>query len=392
MQRQGASNVQTIKHNNKALILDCIRRQPKSRIAISHEIHLAKSAVTRITNDLIRKGLIHEIGTSDTAAGRKPVFLDIVEDAGFAVGLVLHREILRICVSDLKCNILFVKHEYKSQFAKTEHVIEWIYDVIDSIFSCPDFPIEKCIGIGIGCPGPLDYRKGVILVPPELGLFHNLPIVEQLKDRYSLPVMLENIAVLLGLAEYSNGAIKNYHNSLCVTVKDGIGSVILQDGQIYRGFSGLAGEIGHISINYEGPPCNCGGHGCLEKYARLKALTTRFGFESYETVMDDAINNEPYALKIIDYLADRFSCALVNAVNFFDLDSIVISGEYNYKPSLLLDLISRYIEEHSLICRVHKVAIMPSQLGETANEIASVSAILQAFFNSGAPIGSNNIV
>lgn len=384
------TNSKALKSHNRALIIDCIRKQPLSRIAISQKLNLAKSAVTKITNELIEEGLIKEVGLSDSSLGRKPILLDISEEAGFVIGLVLHREEISICVSDLKSNILLQRRAYTSSFNRTDQAIGWIYNKIDEIFSIKSFPISRCVGIGVGCPGPLDHNEGVILMPPKLELFYNLPIVEILHKRYHVPVILENISVLLGLAEYMYGAIKNYQNSMIVIVSNGIGSVILNNGQIYRGSSGLAGELGHTSIDINGPQCECGGRGCLEVYATLKAFKKRFKVDSYEKLMDDAIKNIPYAVEAIDFLAKCFAGAFVNAINLFDLDSIVISGEYNYKPSLLFNLISQYVEKYSMICHVHNVAIMPSLLGENANMIASVSAILNELFNQKLPLPPQN--
>lgn len=367
--------------SNRALALKCIRNAPLSRTDIAKELNLAKSAITKITNELIDEGLIYEKTTIASLQGRKPTPLDIVSDARYAIGVSLSRQVISVCTSNLKLSLHSLRQMPVKAFTDTQSALDWIFSVIDSIISSPEYPLEKCLGIGIGSLGPLDYRKGMIFVPSDMKLFHNINIVSTFKERYSVPIQLENISLLLGLAEYSRGTMKNFSNSMFVSIRNGIGAAIIQNGQIYRGFSGAGAEIGHMCVDPFGPKCDCGGIGCLEKYITLDAIKKRFGFDDYSKVVDDAMNNEPYALDILIYLSKYLGSAFVNAVNLMDLDSIVISGEYSYKPSLLIEKISKNVHEHSLVCRVHKVAIMNSALGDDAFPIASVSGIMSAFYN-----------
>ena len=377
------ANIQTLKAENRALILRHVRRRPVSRAELARITGLTKSAVTMITAEMIREGLLRETGVEPAAAGRRPVLLDIVPDYASAVGVILHRRSLGVCLTDLKATVKDCRWSRTAAFRDAEEAMAWIEGTIPQLSGGADAP--RYVGIGVSSPGPLDYREGVIWEPPDFPLFHHVPVARRLEERLGLPVLLENNAVLLAMAEYAAGTMENRCQTLFVTIADGIGSAILRDGAIFRGAGGYAGEIGHISVDPSGPLCACGNRGCLETVATLAALRRRFGFEDYRQVVDGALRGEAGALAVMEDLADKLATALVGAVNLLDLDSIVLYGEYDYRPDWLVKAVERRIAARSIICRTHGVAVLPSRLGEGAAPRASVAAVLDAYFGQRLP-------
>ena len=376
-----AHNVNSLKNHNRALIFSHIRRQPMSRIQLSHLTGLTKSAITIIASDLIREGQLIEMGATRSTVGRKPITLDIVKDFKYAVGVSLHRKRVTVSVVNLKSELLDYDTAALNSFNHYADALVWICGAINRLLQKNNILPEKLVGIGVSCPGPLDYEQGVILTPPNFNMFHNTPIVKLLKEQFYLPVYLENNAVLLAMNEYFYGSMKNFSNSIFVIISNGIGSSIIMNGEIYRGFKGHSGELGHTSIDYKGAQCTCGGRGCLEQYATLKALKARFGFESYETVIDDAYLNKPYALNIVEYLVDCLSSAFVNVVNLFDLDSIILFGEYAYRNELLIDKLNTTVNSRSIINRAHQIKVLWSELNPDAPLISDTAVLLNNYFN-----------
>lgn len=129
-------------------------------------------------------------------------------------------------------------------------------------------------GIGVGSPGPLDTRRGLILHAPLMG-WRNFPIVERLKEDFRKPVLLDNDGNLGGLAEVRSGVGRGAGHLIYMTVSTGCGGGIIIDGDIYRGHRDGAGELGHMSLFPEGRPCPCGSKGCFELYASGTALNRR---------------------------------------------------------------------------------------------------------------------
>lgn len=130
-------------------------------------------------------------------------------------------------------------------------------------------------GIGICAPGPLDPRTGVVLNPPNVPCWRNFPLAERISDKYRVPVSVDNDANAAALAETRWGAARGFNYVFYATIGTGIGSGIVFDGKIYHGATGSAGEGGHVSIDYRGPVCGCGKHGCIETLAAGPAIGAR---------------------------------------------------------------------------------------------------------------------
>ena len=379
-----ASNVSTLKSDNRMLLLNEIRKGPVSRIDLSHRVKMSKSAVTIIINDLIQENQVVELGVDadQTGKGRKAIFLDINENNRFAIGVYLHRKQVIVSINNLKNGLICKKESPLTAFSNAAQVMEYVCESIHELAESSGTDREKIIGIGISSPGPLNYKTGEILNPPEFDMFHNVPVASLIKARFDLPVYLDNNAVLLGNTEKTFGGLEGSKSAMFVIVKDGIGSGIFIDGAIHRGFGGYAGELGHMSVDLDGPDCTCGAQGCLEKYVSLAALKKKFGFESYETVVNSAYEGDPFGREVVEYLAKYFGAALVNAINLFDLDMIVFYGDYNYRPDMLIDLIKKKISRCAATKNAHNIVVKPSVLsGRRVEDICSTSILINKYFN-----------
>lgn len=387
MEERNASNMSTIRNANRAMVLRCIRERPISRIDISKSISLSKSAVTMIINDFIQEGLVQEVGIFDSAAGRKPILLDICPTHRYAVGVNLHRKNVSVVLTDLKGQLIDVSACRTDRFSAPEETLRWIYDAAMAMIAGRGLEPSRCIGIGCSCPGPLDYQSGMVLTPPKFPLFHHFPLHDRLEALFHLPVVVENNAVLLANMEYYLDPVKQFRQSLFVVIMDGIGSAILSNGQIVRGSAGFAGELGHTSVDLHGPLCPCGNHGCLEQYVSLAALQQRFGFDSYEKVVDDAYSGKHYAQDILEFLAEYLASGIVNCINFLDIDAVILYGELNYRHEHLFARLNYYIQERSVVCRSHPIVLLPSRLNQNQAYCASVSRLLDAYFDLQLPGG-----
>ena len=378
---QKPKNVNALRNSNRASILECIRRGPISRIAISRQTGLTKPAVTVLTTTMVNEGIICETGLSKkkNTPGRTSILLDIVPDFAFAVGISLHRKKISISVVNLKMEQVAKAECNTCDFSDPDQAVEWCVSNITALFFNGNISFEKCVGIGISSPGTLDYKNGVILEPLGFALFHHYPIIEKMRKYFNLPIFLENNSVSLALSDFYMRA-GTPHNTLFVVIQDGIGSALLQNGSVFRGSQGYAGEIGHVCIETHGKVCKCGNTGCLELYATRDALTERFNFDRYEQIMDLALTGDKKSIAILQYLTECLGRAFVSAVNLFDLDSIVLFGEYDYKADVLTKQIEEYLLHNSIIGNIHQVAVLPSKLRFKDMSIASAIPALNDFF------------
>ena len=171
--------------------------------------------------------------------------------------------------------------------------------------------------IGVAAPGPLDYKTGLILDVPMMG-WKNFPLGDALRQEFNVPVYVENDGNLGALAEANIGVAKNENVVLYQTISTGCGGGIAINGRIYHGRNGFAGEFGHVSINFSGPKCGCGGNGCFELYASGSAMNSRMKSDIESGIKSSAFstifNHPPYILIILTHInhkvnsCDRHLC------------------------------------------------------------------------------------
>lgn len=234
----------------------------------------------------------------------------------------------------------------KSQTYKGEEAVyQNTKSALDHVIEHFHVNMEDVLGIGVGGPGPLDVKRGVIINSPMMG-WKNFPIVDRLKQDYQVPVIMDNDGNLGALAEQRCGEGKGKENVLYMTVSTGCGGGAVLGREIYHGMKDGAAEFGHISIDLEGLPCPCGGKGCLELYASGTAMKRRMredlragikslAFEAagYDPEKIDgkylteaAEQGDPYALEFYKKEGYYLGCGLSILFNLFDPDVFVLGG------------------------------------------------------------------
>jgi glucokinase len=204
----------------------------------------------------------------------------------------------------------------------------------------------ELLGIGICAPGPLDPKTGVILNPPNVQCWRNFPLADEISKKYKIPVKVDNDANAAALAEALWGAGRGFRNIFYATLGTGIGTGIIFDGHIYHGRTGAAAEGGHMSIDYRGPVCACGKHGCIEVYAagpsiakRAQALldsgTTQSpvlrslaadGKVTTEMVAQAYAQGDPVATQILKETVEVLALWLGNTIDLLEPDVIIVGG------------------------------------------------------------------
>ena len=228
-----------------------------------------------------------------------------------------------------------------------EAALRAVTDAIDALISEAGIAGKQC-AIGICAPGPLDPRSGVVVNPPNLTAWRNFPLADRVKAVYHVPVKVDNDANAAALAETIWGAARGYHYVFYATLGTGIGTGIVFHGRIYHGYTGAAGEGGHVSIDYRGPRCNCGKLGCIEALAAGPAIAKRAQAKLRETpartsaILDlaqgevNAVTSEmvgkayaagdALAREVLQETAELLTIWLGNMIDLLDPDVIVMGG------------------------------------------------------------------
>lgn len=265
-----------------------------------------------------------------------------------------------------------------------EAALQAVTGAIDSLVSEAGSEIQ---GIGICAPGPLDPKTGVVLNPPNLPCWRNFPLAEKIKDKYKLPVKVDNDANAAALAETCWGAAQGYRYVFYATIGTGIGTGIVYDGRIYHGNTGSAGEGGHVSIDYNGPVCGCGKKGCIEILAAGPAIGARarakFADSSRSSLILDLAqgdvnkvtsefvgkayaSGDPLAREILLETVELLAPWLGNIVDLLDPDVLVMGGGVAAMLSPFFDEIKNRLPRWCVNPHVTEIPLVMAHYGADA--------------------------
>ena len=338
--KQG-TNSPLMKLNNRRLVLNLIRRQPISRAEVAKITGLTRASVTIIADELIGQGLIRETHPVASGVGRRPVLMEIVPDGRCIAGVNVKRGEADVGLVTLGGETLSEEVLFYDGADAEQMIARIVRSLNRQLDHAPDLR-EKMLGIGVCSPGPLDAAQGVILNPPNCRRWHNTPVVQLLEAVCGYPVALENVSNALALEEQYFGLGRNCENFIAVQINEGVGAGIVIRDKLYRGAGGLGSELGHISIEMDGRPCDCGNRGCLERYASIPALLEGSPYRSW-TELIGRLDADGEAARLVDLEARYLACALVSAVNLFDVEKVILLGDVSERPEPLISRLNEVV-------------------------------------------------
>lgn len=272
-------------------------------------------------------------------------------------------------------------------------VLGRIMETIDTVLRESSIEIDEIEAIGIGSPGPLDAKKGIIVTTPNLP-FKNYNLVQPLKDNYKIPVYLDNDANVAAIGEYMFGAGRGKNSIVYFTVSTGVGGGAVLDGKVYRGHTSNALEIGHITVDPNGPRCNCGNIGCLEAMSSGTSIAKRgkeavstnveTSLKNYENitsyeVFKEAENGDEVSKDIIDKALTYLGIGVANAISIFDPEMIIIGGGVSKAGDIVFDTIRKVVNKRCFKTMAESCEIVPAGLGAEAGVVGAVAlAILES--------------
>jgi glucokinase len=233
--------------------------------------------------------------------------------------------------------------------------------------------------VGVGSPGPLDLRQGIIRFAPNIPNMENAPITEALSERLGRPVILENDANAAGYAEHRYGAARDLESSVFITISTGIGGGIFIGDKVVHGHTGVAGEVGHMTLLPDGALCGCGHHGCWESLASGRAVARDASFSygeqlTTQEVFRRAQAGEARALAVIDQAAYFTGMALANLLKLLDPDGFVIGGGMAQVGAFYFERIQAAAA--TFTAGFPPVVLRPAQLGTDAGVIGAAAVAM----------------
>lgn len=273
-----------------------------------------------------------------------------------------------------------------------DRIIEMVEGSISMTLAQQGGTREDVAGVGIGSPGPLDRKSGIVINTPNLG-WRNFPLRDLIANGVNLPATLDNDANCATYGEWWLGAGRNADTLVGLTLGTGIGGGIVLNGEIYHGVSDVAGEIGHMTIDSTGRRCNCGNYGCLEAYASGPAIALRAveGIESgVETILSEmvdgrlelvtaatvyeaAVRGDDYAEEVMKDTARFLGAGVANLVNILNPEMIVIAGGVTKAGDHLFEPLRAEVRRRAFRSAEERCQIVPAELPGTAGVVGAAA-------------------
>jgi glucokinase-like ROK family protein len=382
------------------VVLDEIRLERSgSRAEIARKTGLTRAVVSQRVADLIDRGLVTESGTSPSTGGRPPRRLDFGARRGHLLVADLGATSIDVAATDLNGAVLAHLAEPTSIAAGPDVILGRVDELFERLRSEQALPGDLW-GIGLGVPGPVEFRSGRPISPPIMPGWHGLPIRERFAARYGCPVWIDNDVNVLAVGEWRIGVARGHDNVVVIKVGTGVGAGIISDGRLHRGAQGSAGDVGHTQVTDGGATvCRCGKSGCLEAVAGGSALArdgeaaARQGRSAFlarvlsakgsieaEDVTRAAEHGDGFAAELLQAAGRHVGMMLATVVNFFNPSLILIGGGVAGAGDKFLAAIREVVYARSLPLATRDLVVRRTSLGERGGVIGAGVMVADELF------------
>ncbi len=378
--------------NRWEIIKQILHSYPISRVDICNITGLNKATVSTIVKEWIDAGLLTETELGNSVSGRKPILLQPLLNVGYVLAVDIDVRYIQAILTDLSGERILSKRQFPIENPDFPAVYERICHTLDEMLEGQPKVPYGLVGIGISVHGIVDL-SGLIRFVPSLG-WRNIDICTLLKERYRVPVNIDNDGNLAAIAQQNMemepqeqeegvSAKTAYQSLAAVNISDSISAGLITNGQLLRGFHGFANAIGHHTINFDEPiRCHCGKYGCWEQYCSDSAVIS-----FANTLLDKPISSiqelvtliqhqDSVAKKVLDRFISYLAVGLTNIIFIFDCEVIVISSELlNALPYYLPEVLRKMV-----LPITHSEQVVLSRLGKNGAILGAAGQTVEHFF------------
>ncbi len=365
-----------------------------SRPELAQQTGLSRATIAVLADELLQMGLVQEIGLGDSTGGRPPVLLQFNPNAAYALGARMYDHNWGIVVTNLdaqvvhRLDILIPDDTPDTAIATLKEGVATITTQVDRERLLP--------AIGLGTPGLVDVRSGIIKTAVDVGWFE-VPIKEMAETALGLQTFVANRSKVGALAELWYGAGQGLQDLVYVSIGTGIAAGIVHRRELYIGANSSAGELGHVTVLPDGPLCPCGNRGCLQQLAAGPAIANRARERlraggasllqamsaSYpelitaQMVFQAAEQGDPLAREIIEETATYLGIAIANLINLFNPELIILGGPVGRAGRVLIEPLQAEVRRRAMTYPLSAVRIVTSALKADAGAIGAAVLVLQ---------------
>ena len=376
---------------NRIFALNTIRNQgPVSCQDIVRLTKIRPATIISYIKSFIKDGFVTELGPGKSTGGRKPVLLELNPKAAFAVGVHLGETRIIAVITDLRGNIITQVTTRSSTSKGKNYFIQTILKIIEDTIKKSKLSKNKIIGIGMGVPGLVDSENGISILCGFHSWWRDIHFKDIIEKRIKIPVSIENDTRVMALGERWFGLGKDCDNFCYLDIGEGIAVGTFLNGELYRGLSGSAGELGHTVIAKNGPLCSCGNKGCLEALAstvaienRMRELLRKKGLKSkpsFQKIVELASQGDKIANKVLRDAGHYLGIATANIVNLLNPELIIIGGIISQAGDVVIESLKTAFAEHALAKPADDVEIHLTELDRFGWALGAATLVLKKIF------------
>jgi glucokinase-like ROK family protein len=401
-----------VRQMNLSVIMHHLRENGSvSRAALAEMSGLNKTTVSSLVQELIDQRFIEEFGLNSAGAGRPAILLRLNPSAGTIVAAEVDVDVLSVIRTNFAAEIIWRHREAIGREKGQQAILDRLLALLSEATSSAGSADGALLGIAVGIPGLVDQETGTVHFAPNLG-WVEVPLRSLLWERFGCPVYVDNESNLAALGEHYFGVAQGCENVLFLSLGVGLGGGIIHEGRLYRGVSGFSGEFGHMTVDPEGLPCNCGNRGCWETLVSTAAVFRNLRQESlregalregepspdyerhrgdesphYErgdelltlpTVLASARAGDPAAVQALREVGRHLGIGVASLVNALNPDLVVLGGRLSAAGEFLLPVATAELQRRALRWNAEATQVVLAKHGADACVMGGVAAVTQA--------------
>lgn len=372
--------VSSVRAASRTVVLDLLSRSaPVSRADVARLTGLSRSTVSGIVQELLSEGVVQESRGREPArgGGRPPTLISLRGEPGLLVGVDIGHRHLRVAVADLSAVLLAEEGRPVDVDHSADEALDLAAELVHQclVDAGVGGATDRVVGVGMGVPGPVHPRTGIVLSPILPSWVGRSP-GEELARRLGTAVHVDNDANIGALGEVMHGAARGHSDVIYVKASSGIGAGLVLAGKLYRGATGIAGEIGHVRFDDDGPVCRCGNRGCLETAVAapklVDLLQPAYGPGlTVRRMLELGLDGDVGVTRILDDAGRSLGRVIADLCNHLNPEMIVIGGDMRVAPSFLSgirDSIDRYAQPDT----ARALSVVPGALGDRVGVVGAL--------------------
>ncbi|WP_129842950.1 ROK family transcriptional regulator [Streptomyces sp. RFCAC02] len=362
------------------------RRGSITQIELAGVTGLSPATVSNIVKELTAVGVLHT--SPATRSGRRALQVTLARSLGLVAGVHFGIRSLRVALADASMQVLTdlsmpLAPDHRAD-AGLRRATMLIMEMVESLDARPD----ELLAVGVCLPAPVDHRTGRITTVGMLRGWDGTPVPEVIADDLDVPVSVDNDANLGALAETRFGAAAGRDSVAYLRVSHRVGGGLVLGGQLVHGRAGGAGEIGHVTVDANGPICRCGNRGCLETFvgapALLGMLAASHGHLTLRDIITRATDGDPGCRRVLSDAGQHLGVAAANLCNLVDPEILVVGGQLAEAGDILLGPLRTVVEQRTMPSTAGPVEVVTAQLGATAEVRGALAIALDTARVNGA--------